>query len=58
MKRRASRKKNRTDFIHAIPACAIIPLIALAGTRVMNRMRVEGDGAGSARGGGVLGDEP
>jgi len=24
----------------------------------MNRMRVEGDGAGSARGGGVLGDEP
>ena len=34
------------------------PAITLAGTRVMNRMRVEGDGAGSARGGGVLGDEP
>jgi hypothetical protein len=38
--------QNRKIFVHALPASSIIPAIALAGTRVMNRMSVEGGGAG------------
>jgi hypothetical protein len=52
--RRASRNRrfpglshfSSPFFLHVIAGSAIIAVTALAGTRVMNRMSVEGGGAG------------